>query len=135
LDAANRCSRKILQHQVALDLGLSMPDTLYSNSPEEVLAFVERHDGHAVWNGGCTHGNDNRTHRNGGRSLWNCGRTRGNDDGSRGNGDGSRGSGRATELPCVSTGTVSTVTHRDDRLDRRATALDRIRNRTYGGQY
>jgi glutathione synthase/RimK-type ligase-like ATP-grasp enzyme len=49
LDAANRCSRKILQHQVALDLGLSMPDTLYSNSPEEVLAFVERHGGHAVY--------------------------------------------------------------------------------------
>ncbi|MFY9821270.1 MAG: hypothetical protein WAM82_07800 [Thermoanaerobaculia bacterium] len=48
-DAANRCSRKILQHRVALDLGLSMPDTLYSNSPDGILAFIERHGGRAVY--------------------------------------------------------------------------------------
>jgi glutathione synthase/RimK-type ligase-like ATP-grasp enzyme len=48
-DAANRCSRKILQHRVALDLGLSVPDTLYSNSPEEIRSFVKRHGSRAVY--------------------------------------------------------------------------------------
>ncbi len=35
--------RKVTQHRVAHQLGMAIPDTLVTNSPDEARAFVERH--------------------------------------------------------------------------------------------
>jgi glutathione synthase/RimK-type ligase-like ATP-grasp enzyme len=48
-DAGGRAGRKMVQHQAALSVGLRTPDTVYSNDPSEVLRFLRRHDGKAVY--------------------------------------------------------------------------------------
>ena len=48
-DAARRASRKPLQHALALEVGLSVPDTLYGNDPEEIRAFLRDCGGRAVY--------------------------------------------------------------------------------------
>jgi glutathione synthase/RimK-type ligase-like ATP-grasp enzyme len=48
-EASLRASRKILQHKLALKTGLSTPETLYSNDPRAIRAFVRRHGGAAVY--------------------------------------------------------------------------------------
>ena len=48
-DAANRASRKILQHKLALDAGFSVPDTIYTNNPQKIREFVRDHGGLAVY--------------------------------------------------------------------------------------
>lgn len=48
-DLAVRASRKLVQHQAALDLGLTVPDTLYSNDPEGIRAFIRTHGGTIIY--------------------------------------------------------------------------------------
>ncbi|HEX6900448.1 MAG TPA: hypothetical protein VF789_12065 [Thermoanaerobaculia bacterium] len=48
-DAANRASRKILQHKLALEVGLSVPDTIYTNDPQKIRGFIRSHHGTAVY--------------------------------------------------------------------------------------
>jgi glutathione synthase/RimK-type ligase-like ATP-grasp enzyme len=48
-DAANRASRKILQHKLALTVGFSVPDTLYTNDPQKIRDFIRDHGGIAVY--------------------------------------------------------------------------------------
>lgn len=38
-----RRNSKILQHRAALEVGFSVPDTLYPNDPREIRAFLQRH--------------------------------------------------------------------------------------------
>lgn len=40
---------KLRQHQLALDVGLEVPDTLYSNDPGEIRAFLREHGGACVY--------------------------------------------------------------------------------------
>lgn len=47
--AAIRASRKLIQHRAAILAGLPTPDTLYSNDPQEIRGFVDRHDGQAIY--------------------------------------------------------------------------------------
>ncbi len=35
-DSASFASRKLVQHQVALEVGFKLPDTLYSNDSKEI---------------------------------------------------------------------------------------------------
>src|SRR5262249_42151764 len=42
-------SDKLYQHQAALQSGLTMPETLYTNDPGEILAFLEALQGEAVF--------------------------------------------------------------------------------------
>lgn len=44
-EAALRASRKMVQHDAAVQVGLEMPDTLYSNDPQEIRAFIRRQGG------------------------------------------------------------------------------------------
>jgi hypothetical protein len=44
-EAATLASRKLYQHHVARGVGLAMPDTLYTNDPELIRAFIRRHGG------------------------------------------------------------------------------------------
>src|SRR5947199_9633707 len=44
-----RASSKILQHQAAANLGLRMPETLYTNSPREVRTFIRRKQGRVIY--------------------------------------------------------------------------------------
>ncbi|MES1211252.1 MAG: hypothetical protein ABUL63_02845, partial [Acidobacteriota bacterium] len=48
-DAMTRAGRKPVQHRAALAAGLRMPDTLYSNDPAEIRAFLRRHGGRIVY--------------------------------------------------------------------------------------
>lgn len=40
---------KLRQHQFALEVGLEMPDTLYTNDPDEIRAFLREHGGRIVY--------------------------------------------------------------------------------------
>jgi hypothetical protein len=48
-DAANQASRKILQHRLALEVGLAVPDTVYTNDPQEIRSFIRDHGGTAIY--------------------------------------------------------------------------------------
>jgi glutathione synthase/RimK-type ligase-like ATP-grasp enzyme len=48
-EAASRSSLKLVQHQMAYEIGLFTPDTAYTNDPEIIRAFLARHDGRAVY--------------------------------------------------------------------------------------
>lgn len=48
-EAARRASHKLLQHQAAHQVGLATPDTVYTNDPEVIRAFLGRHDGKVVY--------------------------------------------------------------------------------------
>lgn len=48
-DAAISAGYKMLQHGAAAELGLKCPDTLYSNDPEQIRAFIRRHGGEIVY--------------------------------------------------------------------------------------
>ena len=48
-DPAVRRNSKILQHRAALEVGLRVPDTLYSNDPRAIRDFFRRHDGRVVY--------------------------------------------------------------------------------------
>jgi glutathione synthase/RimK-type ligase-like ATP-grasp enzyme len=48
-EGAAKASSKIVQHQAAAKAGLQMPETLYTNSPREVRAFIKRKDGRVVY--------------------------------------------------------------------------------------
>ncbi len=41
-EAAARAGSKVVQHAAAIEAGLKMPETLYTNSPREVRAFLRR---------------------------------------------------------------------------------------------
>jgi glutathione synthase/RimK-type ligase-like ATP-grasp enzyme len=40
---------KLRQHRFALEVGLNVPDTLYSNDPDEIRAFLREHGGRVVY--------------------------------------------------------------------------------------
>jgi glutathione synthase/RimK-type ligase-like ATP-grasp enzyme len=44
-EAALRALHKPLQHAVAVDCGLEMPDSLYSNDPDAIRGFIREHGG------------------------------------------------------------------------------------------
>ncbi len=44
-EAATRALHKPLQHAVAIDAGLETPDTLYTNDPDAIRAFIREHGG------------------------------------------------------------------------------------------
>lgn len=46
---ALRSTHKIAQHLAAMNVGLTMPDTLYTNDPDEIRAFIRRHGGSIVF--------------------------------------------------------------------------------------
>jgi hypothetical protein len=48
-DAAISAGYKMLQHGVASDLGFKSPDTLYSNDPGQIRAFIRRQGGEIVY--------------------------------------------------------------------------------------
>jgi hypothetical protein len=48
-ESAARASSKIVQHAAAIRVGLQMPETLYTNSPQEVRAFLKRKDGRIIY--------------------------------------------------------------------------------------
>jgi glutathione synthase/RimK-type ligase-like ATP-grasp enzyme len=48
-DAAVRANHKPLQHAMAVECGLEMPDTLYTNDPAEIRAFIREHGGRIVF--------------------------------------------------------------------------------------
>ncbi len=48
-DSAISASRKLVQHQVALEVGFKLPDTLYSNDPKEIRAFIRGHGGTIIY--------------------------------------------------------------------------------------
>jgi glutathione synthase/RimK-type ligase-like ATP-grasp enzyme len=48
-DADAAASHKPYQLDVAPELGLPIPDTLITNDPEEAAAFIDRHDGKAIY--------------------------------------------------------------------------------------
>jgi hypothetical protein len=48
-DAAARAGRKPIQQNVAIEAGLRTPATLYTNDPEEIRGFLERHGGRIVY--------------------------------------------------------------------------------------
>ncbi len=47
-EADEKALRKVVQHRVAHRLGLSIPETLVTNGPDEARAFVEQHSEHGV---------------------------------------------------------------------------------------
>lgn len=49
LQGVARAGSKMLQHQAAVVVGLRMPETLYTNSPREVRAFLHRKDGNVIY--------------------------------------------------------------------------------------
>jgi hypothetical protein len=48
-EAAVRANRKILQQRVALESGLEVPSTLYTNDPYEIREFIKSNGGQAVF--------------------------------------------------------------------------------------
>lgn len=49
VSASPRADSKILQHKIALEVGLAVPDTLYSNDPVEIRSFMGQHGGRIVY--------------------------------------------------------------------------------------
>jgi hypothetical protein len=49
LDASVRAARKMVQHDLVRETGLRMPDTLYSNDPREIRAFMKRQGGQIIY--------------------------------------------------------------------------------------
>lgn len=49
LQGVVKAGSKMLQHQAAANVGLRMPETLYTNSPQEVRAFLHRKHGKVVY--------------------------------------------------------------------------------------
>ena len=47
--SSDLASQKILQHKAALSCGLRMPDTLYSNDPDEIRRFIAGEGGRAIF--------------------------------------------------------------------------------------
>jgi glutathione synthase/RimK-type ligase-like ATP-grasp enzyme len=47
--ASDHASQKILQHKAALDCGFTMPDTLYSNDPDEIRRFIAHQGGQVIF--------------------------------------------------------------------------------------
>jgi|SRR6476660_2203619 len=47
--SARRARLKLVQHDAAVDVGLETPDSLYTNDPEEVRAFIRHHGGEIVY--------------------------------------------------------------------------------------
>jgi glutathione synthase/RimK-type ligase-like ATP-grasp enzyme len=45
VDAAARAGSKIFQHEAAGQVGLKMPETIFTNSPREIREFLARHEG------------------------------------------------------------------------------------------
>lgn len=48
-EGAARTGSKMLQHQACATVGLTMPETLYTNSPREVRAFVRKKRGNVIY--------------------------------------------------------------------------------------
>jgi hypothetical protein len=48
-DAAISAGYKMLQHGATAELGLRSPDTLYSNDPRQIRAFIQRHGGEIIY--------------------------------------------------------------------------------------
>jgi len=48
-DAAVVASRKLVQHTAALEVGLQVPDTLYTNDPDEIRGFIREHGGKIIY--------------------------------------------------------------------------------------
>jgi len=48
-EAAVRANRKLLQQRIALELGLEVPATLYTNNPLEIRDFLRTHGGQGVF--------------------------------------------------------------------------------------
>ncbi|HEY0553280.1 MAG TPA: hypothetical protein VGG20_03385 [Thermoanaerobaculia bacterium] len=48
-DAAINAGYKMLQHGVASAVGFKTPDTLYSNDPKQIRAFIQRHGGEIIF--------------------------------------------------------------------------------------
>ncbi len=48
-EAAERANFKLLQHQIAGEIGLAMPATLYSNDPEQIRDFIAEQGGAVVY--------------------------------------------------------------------------------------
>ena len=48
IDRVRLASQKLLQLDVAREVGLDIPDTLATNDPDEVRRFFDSHDGHIV---------------------------------------------------------------------------------------
>jgi hypothetical protein len=48
-EAAVRANRKLLQQRIALELGLEVPATLYTNDPVEIRDFLRAHGGQGVF--------------------------------------------------------------------------------------
>src|SRR5262249_4297308 len=48
--AAISAGYKLLQHSAASTLGLKTPDTLYSNDPQQIRTFIQRHGEEKVYN-------------------------------------------------------------------------------------
>ncbi len=47
--ASDLASQKIFQHEAALSCGLTLPDTLYSNDPDEIRRFISDEGGRAIF--------------------------------------------------------------------------------------
>jgi hypothetical protein len=48
-DAAVRANRKLLQQRIAMDCGLEIPATLYTNDPDEIREFIRSNGGQVVF--------------------------------------------------------------------------------------
>lgn len=48
-ETAIQAGYKILQHQVAWELGIQTPDTLYSNDPQQLRTFIRDHGGKIIY--------------------------------------------------------------------------------------
>lgn len=48
-DAATYASRKPVQQEAALSVGLTIPDSIYTNDPEEIREFIARHGGEIIY--------------------------------------------------------------------------------------
>jgi len=47
--ASRRARLKMVQHEAAIDVGLETPDSLYTNDPDAVRAFIRHHGGEIVY--------------------------------------------------------------------------------------
>ncbi len=48
VDASNKASCKLLQLRVAMEVGLNIPDTLFSNDPGQIKVFIDRYNNENV---------------------------------------------------------------------------------------
>lgn len=60
---AVRAGSKMFQHQAAVNVGLRMPETLYTNSPQEVRTFIRRKHGKVIYKPFLPTGWSDDTHR------------------------------------------------------------------------